>query len=702
MMKRLTLILSITAICTFSAIHAQAQKSPLIESFLQLKMSGLGLDPQDVKDYVITDQYTSSHNDVTHIYLQQQYQGIPIQHAQISMHIHKKQLVKINSSFIHDLETKINTSTPSLDPDQAILSAAQSVGIKLALPLVKLREQPGAPIQTVYMDSDISSSAIPVDLEYIKTTQGLRLSWKTEISSKQADHHWHLWVDAVSGKILDKEDQVLHCKWAITDGPDDQIIQRNFDDRIISQQIDYQSNNFDPNENGAFSGAEYSVFSLPLESPNHGPRSVVTDPADGLPSPFGWHDTDGIPGAEYTITRGNNVWAQENQDGDTESEGISPDGGPELHFHPVFDSAQGPAANIDVATVNLFYWNNVTHDVWYNYGFDERSGNFQENNYGRGGKENDFIHAFSQDGRGNNNAFFFAPPDGNNGQMAMFLFTSDEPANYLTINSPGSIAGTYQAVVSSFGRAVPDTMLTAKIILADDGSGNNLACNILQNDSILNGNIALIDRGTCPFIQKVQNAQDAGAVAAIVINNQAGPPFAMDGVSNTISIPSIMVSQADGNAIKAALAGDSVVATLLDPGNLNGKDASLDNGIIVHEYGHGISIRLTGGPRNSGCLNNDEQAGEGWSDWLGLVMTAKASDTGPMRRGIGTFSLGESISGNGFREFPYSTDMSINPHTYDDVKSQRFGFFVSVHGVGSIIVCDALGNVLGADRCTRF
>jgi len=41
-------------------------------------------------------------------------------------------------------------------------------------------------------------------------------------------------------------------------------------------------------------------------------------------------------------------------------------------------------------------------------------------------------------------------------------------------------------------------------------------------------------------------------------------------------------------------------------------DGDLDNGIIAHEYGHGISIRLTGGPSDSDCLNNSEQMGEGW------------------------------------------------------------------------------------------
>ena len=62
----------------------------------------------------------------------------------------------------------------------------------------------------------------------------------------------------------------------------------------------------------------YNVFALPIESPAHGPRTLVVEPGNNIASPFGWHDTDGVPGDEYTITRGNNVHAYEDiQDSNT-------------------------------------------------------------------------------------------------------------------------------------------------------------------------------------------------------------------------------------------------------------------------------------------------------------------------------------------------------------------------------------------------
>jgi hypothetical protein len=81
------------------------------------------------------------------------------------------------------------------------------------------------------------------------------------------------------------------------------------------------------------------------------------------------------------------------------------------------------------------------------------------------------------------------------------------------------------------------------------------------------------------------------------------------------------------------------------------RDGDFDNGIVIHEYGHGISIRLTGGPGTSSCLSNTEQGGEGWSDYFAVLMTMEASDAGTDRRGVGTYALGEPTNGDGIRNY---------------------------------------------------
>ena len=112
------------------------------------------------------------------------------------------------------------------------------------------------------------------------------------------------------------------------------------------------------------------------------------------------------------------------------------------------------------------------------------------------------------------------------------------------------------------------------------------------------------------------------------------------------------------------------------------RDGDVDNGIVAHEYAHGISNRLTG--NGSTCLTNVEQMGEGWSDYLGLMITHDWANSLPgdgfsKPRGIGTYALNQPITGTGIRQYRYSTDMSVNPLTYANLAT------VAVpHGVGTI------------------
>lgn len=108
-------------------------------------------------------------------------------------------------------------------------------------------------------------------------------------------------------------------------------------------------------------------------------------------------------------------------------------------------------------------------------------------------------------------------------------------------------------------------------------------------------------------------------------------------------------------------------------------DGDFDNGVIAHEYAHGWSIRLTGGPNNVGCLWNQEQMGEGWSDYLGLILTMRFSDYAEQRRGIGTFVLNQPTDGQGIRPAPYSTSFAVNNYTYGNLPQMAVP-----HGVGFV------------------
>ena len=101
----------------------------------------------------------------------------------------------------------------------------------------------------------------------------------------------------------------------------------------------------------------------------------------------------------------------------------SPDGGASLDFDNPIDFNEHSQSYRDAATTNLFYTNNMIHDLAHHYGFDEASGNFQANNYGRGGTGGDYVRAEAADGNGTNNANFGTPvTDGGTPRMQMYLW----------------------------------------------------------------------------------------------------------------------------------------------------------------------------------------------------------------------------------------------------------------------------------------
>ena len=135
----------------------------------------------------------------------------------------------------------------------------------------------------------------------------------------------------------------------------------------------------------------------------------------------------------------------------------------------------------------------------------------------------------------------------------------------VTVNSPGPIAGDYEAQEAAYGPSVSAGSVTGSVVLVDDGSGlPNEGCGPLINGPAVNGNIALVDRGTCTFVTKSANAQAAGATGVLIANNAATGLPPMGGSDPGATIPSLGITQALGNSIKANLPAPGVNVTLQD------------------------------------------------------------------------------------------------------------------------------------------
>ncbi|HEX5083182.1 MAG TPA: M36 family metallopeptidase [Blastocatellia bacterium] len=262
-----------------------------------------------------------------------------------------------------------------------------------------------------------------------------------------------------------------------------------------------------------------------------------------------------------TVTTGNNVEAYLDSDANNQPDPVNT---ADLQNGHAFSSIQdftfpftlgiNPRTQRAAAVANLFYFNNIIHDFSYRLGFTESAGNFQTNNFGRGGTGNDSVRAEAQDGSGTNNANFGTPPEGSRPRMQMFLFT----------------------------------------------------------------------RGT-----------------------------------------------ADLN---------------------DDRDGDFDGDVVLHEYGHGISNRLVGGPANTSCLGGTQAGamGEGWSDYWAATF-------------YGNGIIGEFVTNNltrGIRRAAYTVPANPVHDSYADLGAGGF----EVHNDGEVWAATLwdLRQTLGAAIADRL
>lgn len=412
--------------------------------------------------------------------------------------------------------------------------------------------------------------------------------------------------------------------------------------------------------------------------------------------PFSRNDPWLPPGA--TTTLGNNVEAFANLvapdnfgpvDPAECNTGVAPTGG---DFHActtgtnTFDHTYNTAAvpnisksQIMASVTNLFYLNNWLHDWYYDAGFDEIAGNAQTNNFGRGGAGSDSIFAEGQDYASLNNANMATPADGGRPRMRMYVF-SGAGAKLAKINAPAAIAGIKTTGTAAFGPQAFD--VTNAVAYPPAADVQACAAFSAAGVTAVTGKIALIDLGgACAFAVKVKNAQNAGAIAVMLANNNPGIG-SVAGTDATITIPTLVILQTDGTAIKAQLALPAVVTARLARVVGINRDGTLDNGIIAHEWGHYISNRLIA---NSSGISTNLAAGmgEGWADFHGLLMLVKGTDSALPNNAnfAGTYAMAGYVAAgpdlapdvlnnafyNGIRRYPYSRNMAKNPLTFKHV-----------------------------------
>lgn len=687
MLKPITKLLVFTSLLFVNVTLLIAQDNiSLATSFIQKSPSSFNLSKNDVENVKISSSHSSKTTGISYVYLSQSYNDIPVYNAIFNLSIKNGKVFHSNHSFIPGLSIKAKDITASLSPKEGLVKAAEHLNLQVSD--FSLSDQHDSRNQNkyTYTNAEISRDDIPVELVWLRTKDNktVKLAWQVTINDKNSADWWSIRIDARSGEFIEKNNFTIYCNFGTKHQHTNAC---KVDDTYKSTSVYY---NEEEHSNFLLTSNQYNVFDIPVESPIHGGRSIVSNPysrflplGSGPGNTNGWHHT--TDSTIFKKTRGNNVWSKEDLNDDNQG-GLDIPGGDSLVFNNNYSDFGTSIFNRDASIVNIFYWSNLVHDVLYAYGFDEVAGNFQENNLERGGVQGDYLFADAQDGGGLNNANFATPNDGGSPRMQMYLWSSySSPDSEISIQNPASIAGLYNYNTAAFSNLNAD--IVGELVLVEDNTGtSSQGCPTSLpyiNEADVVGKIAMIDRGNCQFDEKAEGAEASGAIAVLICNDVAGGAPGMSG-DVEVGIPVISFSKEDCDVIKMEMLS-SAVNLKLDLKVVT-PDGGFDNGIIAHEYGHGWSSRLTGGGGNTSCLSGDEQQGEGWSDYLTLMLTTDWSSLVPTvadankLRTIGTYADGQSVNGNGIRQVPYSYDFSSNSMA---VYSNLDAFSIP-HGIGTV------------------
>ncbi|KAI9262386.1 Fungalysin metallopeptidase-domain-containing protein [Phascolomyces articulosus] len=512
-------------------------------------------------DYYVESHYTSDMSGATHVFLRQKVNGLEVINGKMNINLDKNnQVVSFGNSFVrpiqkpwyqnaiqrglqvvshHFFQTSFQRGndyykdvygeqqyrfieTPALlSPEEAVGALLSTVRLRLPDPTVSVDPTTFIPMTTFtstdnkndqeilfYEQVPFAINPVRARRAYMQLNSGhLAQVWDVEI---EMDDHWYnAQVNAHDGTLVSLVDWVADA-----------------------------------------SDVYYNVIPFGFNDPSATDQVMVHNPHDTWASPEGWHAQGTLESGHaliFNVTIGNNAYAHTNPDGGYNWEEnyrpsgkIGDTGDITFDYQAAFDKEE-PETYEDAAVTNLFYWVNTAHDLFYRYGFDEKAGNFQQDNLGRGRPGDDCagdaVIANAQDGSGRNNANFATPPDGRHGKMRMYVWDQTSPM----------------------------------------------------------------------------------------------------------------------------------------------RDGDFESGIIIHEYTHGVSNRLTGSPKDSNCLGWGEAGGmgEGWGDFVATIIRMTEKDTRESEFGMGDWANG----GDGIRKYKYSTSMETNPSTYKIM--DRFDYW-GVHAKGEV------------------
>jgi hypothetical protein len=373
------------------ASAAPAQE--IAEKFVRRAAAEQGLRPEDLSGLYVARSYRTQHNGVTHFVFRQRFDDVDSQNAEWTVNI---------------------------DPDGRVINGGGRLVRRPQMPAPDINSAGTALRTAIAAESSRTASSYlagrPGKDKYVRFVRG---GFGDELEGKPvwysvADELRSAWVfyipnengSDIRATVVDAQTQRILKKYSLA----------RFQAAAPVRGLVFERSSPQPNPRPG---------TLPDAPPPYVERTLRLFAGDPVASPKGW--------VESTRTTGNNVMAGHNPLGDIQSTQPTPaeSSGRDFSFPlELGPGAPNPTSFKDAATTNLFYWINRAHDLFYALGFDEEAGNFQQDNFGRGGVGGDPVLAFSQFGVAANdramldNAFFLTNRDQEDGSrisVNMFL-----------------------------------------------------------------------------------------------------------------------------------------------------------------------------------------------------------------------------------------------------------------------------------------
>jgi subtilisin-like proprotein convertase family protein/Zn-dependent metalloprotease len=343
--------------------------------FLAANHGVFQLSAADATQFAVTNVDNDPTTGLRHVSLNRTFRGIPVFQGGITVHMDSGNNV-YRALGDESYQIAAPTNRMMLSPAEAVVAAGRALGVALSPVLAESDDLNAVFISVGTLDP------IHVDQKIVHVAQGDdRFAYQTTVS----------WLD---------EQRQQQYQLALIDAQDGSLL------------ANYSLVN-------TFTGKAFFTHS-PGARPTTDTRDVVSFDGNPAASPQGWVGT-----ARRTV--GNNAVAATDLNGNNTvgTNEIQPTADANDRFDFPFDPRQDATLFRSAAVAAAFFSTNDFHDRTYVYGFTESARNFQTNNFGLGGAQNDPVNVDVQDGSGTNNANFATPTDGSRPRMQMFLFNID-------------------------------------------------------------------------------------------------------------------------------------------------------------------------------------------------------------------------------------------------------------------------------------